>query len=199
MWQHILVTGIPLTEKAVRTVAVYLAVVILLRVIGKRDIAQLNTFDLVVMLLLSNVVQNAIIGPDDSVSGAVFGAAVLLAVNAAVVRAIARRPWLARILEGRPIVLAHDGAYEDGTLRRLALPRADLEVAIKRQGGDRVEDTCLVTLEPGGALLVRLRPEEESASAGDVAEINARLDRIERHLARLVAGGTDPRPRGEPR
>ncbi|WP_433255307.1 DUF421 domain-containing protein [Streptosporangium sp. CA-135522] len=198
MWQHILVTGIPLAEKAVRTVAVYLALVILLRVIGKRDIAQLNTFDLVVMLLLSNVVQNAIIGPDDSVSGGVFGAAVLLAVNSAVVRAIASWPWLARLLEGAPVVLAHDGAYEDRALRRLGLPRADLDVAIKRQGGDRVEDVCMATLEPGGALLVKLRPEEESASVGDIAAIKARLDRIERHLARLVADGTDPERRERP-
>ncbi|WP_326821305.1 DUF421 domain-containing protein [Streptosporangium sp. NBC_01756] len=202
MWQDILISGIPLAEKAVRTVVVYLVVVILLRVVGKRDIAQLDTFDLVVMLLLSNVVQNAIIGPDNSVSGAVFGAAMLLAVNAAVVRAIVYWPWLARLLEGSPVVLARNGAYQEGALRRLALPRADLDVAIKRQGGDRVEETALVTLEPGGALLVRLRPEEESASAGDVAELSARLDRIERHLARLVAAGAESRreePGGGPR
>ncbi|MEU8251780.1 YetF domain-containing protein [Nonomuraea sp. NPDC048916] len=188
MWNELLISGIPLTEKAIRTVLVYLSLVVLLRLVGKRDIAQLNTFDLVVMLLLSNVVQNAIIGPDNSVGGAVFGAFVLLVANAAVVHAAARWGRLAGLLEGRPAVIAHDGAYDIETVRRLGLRLADLDVAIKRQGGDRVADISRVTLEPGGSLLVELRPEEEGATKEDITALNARLDRIER----LLAARSDP-------
>src|SRR5437764_11114418 len=78
--------GVPVVEKAIRTVAVYGGIVVLLRLGGKRDLAQLNSFDLVVLLLLSNVVQNAIIGNDNSLVGGLLGASILIAINAGVVR-----------------------------------------------------------------------------------------------------------------
>src|SRR5947209_20581129 len=93
---------IPVLEKIIRTVAVYGGLAVLLRLAGKRDLAQLNTFDLVVVLLLSNVVQNAIIGNDNSLVGGLIGAAVLVLVNAAVVRASVSSETLARAFEGRP-------------------------------------------------------------------------------------------------
>src|SRR6266511_5215762 len=96
--------GVPVAEKVVRTVLVYGGLAVLLRVAGKRNLAQLNSFDLVVVLLLSNVVQNAIIGPDDSLTGGLLGAAVLVAVNASVVRGVARAPRLSRWFEGSPTV-----------------------------------------------------------------------------------------------
>ncbi|NEB07117.1 DUF421 domain-containing protein, partial [Streptomyces sp. SID13726] len=102
---------IPYPEKALRTIGVYVLILLLLRIVGKRQLAQLNTFDLVVMLLLANVVQNAVIGPDNSVLGAAFGAAVLLAVNNVVVRAAARYEWLGRLLEAPPTTLARDGHW----------------------------------------------------------------------------------------
>src|SRR3954451_9792522 len=94
--------GIPLAEKVVRTVAVYGGMAILLRLFGKRDLAQLNSFDLVVLLLLSNVVQNAIIGPDNSLVGGLIGAAVLVGFNAVVVRAVSRNKVTDQLFEGRP-------------------------------------------------------------------------------------------------
>src|ERR687883_2032979 len=92
--------GIPAGEKVLRTVAVYAALALLLRLAGKRNLAQLNSFDLVVVLLLSSVVQNALIGPDDSLSGALLGAGVLLAVNSAVVRLVNRSDRAVRLFEG---------------------------------------------------------------------------------------------------
>ena len=80
-WTHIFTFDIPIWEKVLRTIVVYAAIVILLRVMGKRNLAQVNTFDLVVIFLLSNVVQNAIIGPDNSLGGGLVGAAVLIVVN----------------------------------------------------------------------------------------------------------------------
>ena len=86
LWQ----IGIPVAEKAIRTGAVYGGIIVLLRLGGKRDLAQLNSFDLVVLLLLSNVVQNAVIGNDNSLAGGLFGAGVLVGVNAVVVRTVRR-------------------------------------------------------------------------------------------------------------
>src|SRR6266700_2040518 len=116
--------GVPVAEQVVRTVLVYGGLAVLLRVAGKRDLAQLNTFDLVVVLLLSNVVQNAIIGNDNSVSGGLLGAVVLVAVNAGWVRVVNRRPRLTRIFEGTPTMLVEDGKVT-GNLHRLGLRRAE--------------------------------------------------------------------------
>ena len=90
LFQNMFALPIPLAEKLLRPVIVYLVLVVLLRIFGKRELAQLNPFDLVVLLSLSNTVQNAIIGNDNSVSGGVIGAFSLLAVNWIVVRVLFR-------------------------------------------------------------------------------------------------------------
>ncbi|GAA2876765.1 DUF421 domain-containing protein [Nonomuraea rubra] len=182
-------TGVSLADKAVRTIAVYVAVAALLRIGGKRGIAQLNNFDFVVMLLMSNVVQNAIIGPDNSLAGGLAGLVILMSVNALVVRLAATVPAIGMLVEGSPIVLARDGGYVRSALRRLGVRQADVDVAIQLRGGTSVADTSLVRLEPGGAVLVRLRPDEENAERGDVAELRTRLDRIERKLDALARAG----------
>ncbi|MEU8359385.1 YetF domain-containing protein [Nonomuraea sp. NPDC048882] len=182
-------TGVSLADKAIRTVVVYLAVAALLRIGGKRGIAQLNNFDFVVMLLMSNVVQNAIIGPDNSLAGGLAGVVILMAVNAVVVRLAAAVPMAGKLVEGGPVVLARDGQYLHRALRRLGLRQSDLDVTIQLRGGTSVADTRLVRLEPGGAVLVRLRPEEENAERGDIDELRARLDRIERKLDALARTG----------
>ncbi|MDL4770871.1 DUF421 domain-containing protein [Actinomadura xylanilytica] len=187
MWHDLFSMGIPVDEKIVRTVGVFLAMVVLLRLAGKRELAQLNGFDFVVMLLLSNVVQNAIIGPDNSLWGGVLGAAVLVAANSITVRVAAWMPALGRVVRGRPSVLARDGEYDHKVLTRLGMLQENVDQAIQEQGGDHVNDTRLVTLEPGGALLVRLTRLEQSASYGDITDLRDRLDRIERHLEALAA------------
>ncbi|MFD7732344.1 DUF421 domain-containing protein [Kitasatospora phosalacinea] len=188
MWQAMFVAGIPYVEKTVRTVLVYLALLVLLRLIGKRGLAQLNTFDLVVMLLLSNVVQNAVIGDDNSVSGGLFGAAVLLLTDWVLVRQAARWDWFNRLLDGTPTVLARDGAYDRRTIAKQGIRVADLDVAVRHQGGDAIEETSLIVLEPGGTLLVKLKDGDQVADKDDVAALRAVLAAIE---ARLPAG-----PRG---
>ncbi|MBF8192880.1 DUF421 domain-containing protein [Nonomuraea sp. K274] len=186
MSDDLFTTGVSLADKTVRTITVYLAVAALLRIGGKRGIAQLNNFDLVVMLLMSNVVQNAIIGPDDSLTGGLAGVAILMAVNAVVVRLAAAVPAIGTLVEGTPTVLARDGHYLRSALRREGLRQADLEATIQHRGCTSVGDTTLVRLEPGGALFVRLRPEEENADRQDVDELRTRLDRIERKLDTLA-------------
>lgn len=182
MWQAMFVAGIPYAEKTLRTVLVYLALLVLLRLIGKRGLAQLNTFDLVVMLLLSNVVQNAVIGDDNSVTGGLFGAVVLLLTDWVLVRQAARWDWFNRLLDGTPTVLARDGAYDRRTIARQGIRAADLDVAVRHQGGDAIEETALIVLEPGGTLLVELKEGDQVADKDDVAAIRAALAAIEARL-----------------
>jgi uncharacterized membrane protein YcaP (DUF421 family) len=179
--------GIPAADKVIRTVAVYAGLAVLLRLAGKRNLAQLNSFDLVVVLLLSNVVQNALIGPDNSVTGALLGAVVLLAVNAIVVRFIHRYDWAVRLFEGSDVALVKDGRFVDRALRRQGLRRADVETALRAQGADGPIDVAEATLSPGGSIVVWLKPEEMSANRGDVAAIQARLAVIEQAVLAIRA------------
>ncbi|MFI9787745.1 DUF421 domain-containing protein [Kitasatospora sp. NPDC051984] len=182
MWQDMFQAGISYGEKTLRTVLVYLALLALLRVVGKRGLAQLNTFDLVVMLLLSNVVQNAVIGNDNSLIGGLYGALVLLVTDWVLVKQAARWDWFNRLLDGTPTVLGQDGGYDLRAITREGIRVPDLDVAIRHQGGDGVEETSLIVLEPGGTLLVKLKDGDQVADKNDVAAIRAALAAIESRL-----------------
>jgi uncharacterized membrane protein YcaP (DUF421 family) len=182
MWNDLMTLGTSVPDKIVRTIAVYVVLALLLRLAGKRDLAQLNAFDLVVMLLLSNVVQNAIIGPDNSLLGGVIGAVVLIGVNAFVVRAVRADDRAARLLEGSSTLLAKGGQWLPDALRREGLRRADVDAALRRQNANSVEDVDEVRIEPGGAIVASLRPGYQGATQADVARLEAKLDR-------LLAGG----------
>src|ERR1700761_9421657 len=100
IWKDMFQLPLPILEKILRPVIVYLVLIVFLRLFGKRELAQLNPFDLVVLLSLSNTVQNAIIGDDNSVSGGVVGAFALLGVNYLVVRVAHRYKKFDRLIEG---------------------------------------------------------------------------------------------------
>jgi uncharacterized membrane protein YcaP (DUF421 family) len=187
--------GIPATEKVIRTVTVYGGLAVLLRVAGKRNLAQLNSFDLVVVLLLSNVVQNAVIGPDNSLTGGLLGAVVLLGVNAVVVRMVNRSESAVRAFEGSDVPLVKDGRFLDDALRREGLRRADVEAALRAQNADGAPDVAEATLSPGGSIVVWLKPERMNATRADLAAVETRLAGIERALETLGkhAGGS-PEP-----
>ena len=148
---------VPLVEKILRPVVVYLVLVILLRVFGKRELAQLNPFDLVVLLSLSNTVQNAIIGDDNSVTGGVVGAVSLLTINWVVVRILFRSPKLNRALEGRPAVLIRDGHVDLKALEREALTREELIEVVRKQGFEHIHDVHRCELEPNGTFYIEAR------------------------------------------
>jgi uncharacterized membrane protein YcaP (DUF421 family) len=171
-------TGVPLAEKVLRTVAVYLGILLLLRLGGRRDLAQLNTFDLVVLLLLSNVVQNAIIGNDNSLLGGLLGAVTLIVVNSVVARVVQRSDAAVALVEGKAEVLVHDGKVDGDALERLGLRAADVLVALRRQGAPLVSAVQEATLESGGTIIVTLREEAEAATKGDLARLEAKLDRL---------------------
>src|SRR5436305_8675562 len=118
IWKDMFVLGVPLLEKILRPIVVYAFLVISLRLSGKRELVQLNPFDLVVLLTLSNTVQNAIIGEDNSVTGGVIGAATLLAVNYIVVRFFFRHEKLDRLVEGDPELLIENGKIRMDVMKR---------------------------------------------------------------------------------
>ncbi|MDX6514503.1 MAG: hypothetical protein QOH73_169 [Gaiellaceae bacterium] len=169
--------GVPPGEKALRTVAVYLALLLLLRVGGKRQLAQMNTFDLIVLLLLSNVVQNAVIGNDNSLVGGLLGAAVLVAANYLIVRATFLHALVTRILQGSPTTLVHNGQVDDRALRHELITRAELDAVLRRQGVDGLGAVEEVVIEPEGSISATQKPQP---SLQDVLDA---LQRIEARLA----------------
>lgn len=148
---------LPLVEKIVRPVIVYLVLILLLRIFGKRELAQLNPFDLVVLLSLSNTVQNAIIGDDNSVTGGVIGAFSLLAINWLVVRLLFRSPRLNRALEGKSAVLIRDGHIDRKALEREALTHEELVEVVHKQGFEHIHDVHRCELEPNGTFYIEAR------------------------------------------
>ncbi len=188
MWHEIFVVQVPVAEKVLRTVFVYATIVLLFRLSGKRGLASLNTLDFVVIFLLSNVVQNAIIGNDTSFTGGAIGAATLVAVNAAVNRLVLHSPRAARLLEGKPTTVIKDGVPQEPAMRRLALRAQDLEHAVRLQNGDSVDEMQTGVLEPSGQLVLSLKPAEQSATKADVDQILTRLAAIDARL-----GSSEPR------
>jgi uncharacterized membrane protein YcaP (DUF421 family) len=184
VWNDIFVPGVPLLEKTIRTLVVYGAVLIGLRLAGKRELSQLNPFDLVVLLLLSNTVQNAIIGNDNSVIGGLFGAAVLLLTNHFLVRYLFKSGRL-DAMEGNPDVLVSSGKIMHDRLNEELITVAELEAAARRQGIRSIADVEECRLETGGALtFVERTPTPEDAKHNEVMQ---RLDAIERRLDMLSA------------
>src|SRR5438270_7885653 len=152
IWRDMFVVGIPLLEKILRPIVVYAFLVISLRLSGKRELVQLNPFDLIVLLTLSNTVQNAIIGNDNSVSGGIVGATTLLAVNYFVVRFLYGHEKLESIIEGRCDALIADGKILHDHLKRELITEAELETAAHRQGFASLADIDRAVLETGGTI-----------------------------------------------
>jgi len=174
---------LPIVEKLARPVVIYLVLVVLLRVFGKRELAQLNPFDLVVLLSLSNTVQNAIIGDDNSVTGGIIGAFGLLAINWLVVRVLFRSPRLTRVLEGRAATLIRNGQLDQIAMARESLSREELLSVIHRQGFESFHEVRKCQLEPNGTFYVEAF--EPSADDKRHTELLARIEALAREVAAL--------------
>jgi uncharacterized membrane protein YcaP (DUF421 family) len=184
IWTDILTPGVPLLDKVIRTVAVYFFLLVGLRLAGKRELGQLNPFDLVVLLVLSNTVQNAIIGNDNSLAGGLFGAVVLLVLNYAVVRFLFLHPRLDRLAEGRDVMLIRDGKVLERRLRRELITRSELASAARKQGIDDLSTIECARLEVGGTLTFVLKYPTNEEGWRDV--ITQRLDRLEGKIERVL-------------
>lgn len=181
LWRDMFFLAVPVLEKILRPVFVYGFLVISLRLSGKRELVQLNPFDLVVLLTLSNTVQNAIIGDDNSVTGGLIGATSLLLVNYLVVRFLYRHRSLDQLIEGKADVLIEDGKVKTQHLKKELITMAQLEAAARKQGFDSLSEVQQCVLEPGGTIsFIGKKPDT------DETRHQALLQRIDQLMAEVV-------------
>ncbi len=184
LFQDMFALALPVTEKLLRPIIVYFFLLFGLRLAGKREMAQLNPFDLVVLLMLSNTVQNAIIGDDNSVTGGIIGAAALLVVNHVVVRYLYGHQKLERLVEGSPDVLIDKGVVQVKALERELITLTALEAAAHKEGFANLDEVDRAILEPGGAIcFIGKKPTPETARHD---ELLARLDQLQAQIAQLT-------------
>lgn len=187
-WKDMFVLGLPLLEKILRPVIVYAFLVVSLRLSGKRELVQLNPFDLVVLLTLSNTVQNAIIGDDNSVTGGIIGASSLLLINYLVVRFLYGHRKLDQLVEGKADVLVEGGKLHPERLKKELITMSQLEAAARKQGFDSLAEVDKCVLEPGGTLtFVGKKPDSDDMRH---QELLGRFEKLMEELARLR--GTQP-------
>ena len=183
MWNTMFVPAVPLLEKIIRPIIIYIFLVAALRLAGKRELAQLNPFDLVVLLTLSNTVQNAIIGDDNSVTGGIIGAATLLIANYFVVRFLFSHRKVDRLVEGGEAVLIEHGKIVPRGMKAELITKEELEEAAHRQGFTTLSEVERAVLEPGGAIaFLAKKPSPDELRHKDLV---ARLDQIAGEVARL--------------
>ncbi len=187
MWMNMfhLDPAVSVLEKVLRPVFVYFALIGLLRIFGKRELAQLNPFDLVVLLTLSNTVQNAIIGNDNSVLGGVIGGLTLLCVNYLVVRFLYSHERLDRVVEGEAEYLVREGRVLDDRLANELITRTELEVAARRQGLSSLNEVEDAVIEPGGAIV--FTPRKPQPDEARQIELLARLDALAEQMRAIEA------------
>jgi uncharacterized membrane protein YcaP (DUF421 family) len=183
--QDMFVLSIPWIEKIVRPVLVYLFLVVSLRVAGKRELGQLNPFDLVVLLTLSNTVQNAIIGDDNTVTGGIIGATSLLAANYLLVRLTYSSKKLEEAVEGESDPLIDHGKLNMDRLKEELITLPELETAAQKQGIASLGDVERAILTPNGNItFVAKIPPPEMARHQELLE---RLDALTREVSALRA------------
>ena len=144
----------PLVEVVLRTLFVYVGMTVGLRVVGKRQLGQMSVPDLVVILLIANSVQNAMVGADVSVQGGLLSAATLLAANLVVTRLLVRSDRLERLVEGEATVLVKDGVVVEANLRREGIDRGELASILREHGVDDVAVVRVAYLETDGTVSV---------------------------------------------
>jgi len=183
IWKHMFVVGLPIMEKILRPIIVYIFLIVGLRLSGKRELVQLNPFDLVVLLTLSNTVQNAIIGDDNSVSGGIIGATSLLLINYLVVRFLYKHRALDQLIEGRADVLIEDGKIKTHNLKRELITVTQLEAQARKQGFDSLGDVQQCVLESGGTItFIGKKPGSEETRH---QELMKRMDQLMTEMTRL--------------
>ena len=146
--------GTPLLQIVARTVIIYLVILVGLRLAGKREIGQMTVFDLVVLLLIANAVQNAMVGPDNSLTGGVLAAVVLLIMNAVIAKIRLRSPSLRRLVEGSPTLLVLHGEILAKNMQSEGLDQDTLEAALREHGVSDLNEVEMAVLEIDGSISV---------------------------------------------
>jgi uncharacterized membrane protein YcaP (DUF421 family) len=183
MWVHLFVPSLPILEKIVRPIIIYFFLVLVFRLSGKRELVQLNPFDLVVLLTISNTVQNAIIGDDNSLAGGMIGATSLVITNYLVVRFLYDHRKLDQLVEGSPDVLIQGGEIRRHNLKRELITMAQLEAAARKQGFGALSEVDQCILEPGGTLsFIGKKPDVEEKRH---RELLNRIEQLSEEIALL--------------
>lgn len=172
-------------EKILRPVLVYVALIVLLRVVGKRELAQLNPLDLVVILSLSNTVQNAIIGNDTSLVGGLVGAAALLAINASFAYFKYRSKAVEAIIEGSPVTIIDKGKLDERHMRSELMTESDLDIIAHENGMEDRHEIERLVLDPNGSVLVEGKNEIKDAKFK--REVIKKIDELTKQLGELNA------------
>ena len=157
---------ISVLEKILRPFIVYVFLLAAFRLAGKRELGQLTPFDLIVLLTISNVLQNAMIGPDNSLTGGLIGGLTLFLANGLISRLVIRFPKLARLFESTPAVLIENGKILTRNLRREVMSRDELERAIRKHGLDPQADMPLIKkalLEQDGTVTIIVKSGKEQS------------------------------------
>jgi uncharacterized membrane protein YcaP (DUF421 family) len=187
MASDLLTPGIPILEKLFRTAAVYVFLIVGLRLAGKREMSQLNSFDLVVLLLLSNTVQNAIIGNDNSLVGGLIGGGALLIINALLVRTLFHFGKLDTV-EGAPDTLIRKGRLVKKHLEREMITVSELESAARKQGIESLAHVSECRLESGGSLsFIQRHPTDEERRHHESVSLLAQIDAHQRAMTEQLA------------
>jgi uncharacterized membrane protein YcaP (DUF421 family) len=183
IWVHLFVPSLPILEKIIRPIIIYFFLVLVFRLSGKRELVQLNPFDLVVLLTISNTVQNAIIGDDNSLAGGMIGATSLVITNYLVVRFLYDHRKLDQLVEGRPDVLVQGGKIRKNNLKRELITMAQLEAAARKQGFGALSEVDQCILEPGGTLsFIGKKPDVEEKRH---RELLNRIEQLSEEIALL--------------
>jgi uncharacterized membrane protein YcaP (DUF421 family) len=183
IWVHLFVPSLPILEKIIRPIIIYFFLVLVFRLSGKRELVQLNPFDLVVLLTISNTVQNAIIGDDNSLAGGMIGATSLVITNYLVVRFLYDHRKLDQLVEGSPDVLIQGGKIRKNNLKRELITMAQLEAAARKQGFGALSEVDQCILEPGGTLsFIGKKPDVEEKRH---RELLNRIEQLSEEIALL--------------
>src|SRR5690349_18370862 len=154
MWNNMLHNTVSSLELIVRSVIVYVFLLIILRLTGKRQVGQLAPFDLVLLLVLSNAVQNAMNGGDNSITGGIIAASTLIVANGIVGRLTYRSKAMERLIEGRPEIIIHNGKIAPDVMKRELLTHHELNAALRAAGISYIEDVHYAILENTGEITV---------------------------------------------
>ena len=154
MWHDMFSMGVPVAERVLRAAIVYVFLLGAIRIFGKRELGQMTSFDIILLLSLSNMLQNAMIGADDSLIGGIIGAAVLLGINLIVAFVVFRSRRVERVVDGDPKVLIRNGELQRESLRAELLTDQDILSAVRAQGLEGIEDVKYAFAEPNGLITV---------------------------------------------
>jgi uncharacterized membrane protein YcaP (DUF421 family) len=152
-------------EIVVRSLVIYIGMLVTLRVFGKREVGQFTLFDLVLILLVANAVQPAMTGPDTSLGGGLLIILTLAIANRALAESRRRVPFMRHLLESPATTLARDGEWLTDAVNRESLSSTDLEEALHEHGFASVDEVALAVLEPDGSISVVPRNDARRSSA----------------------------------